>query len=116
MFPRRCACPDGSTDCLCARPEILEPVKVARRIRTTEISIDANGITPSLRFQSFQNAPKFVFLGVFYTYGLLRPEKLHWTIQTLCKNIKLVTNFSCGCTTTQQTVNCCKPMRVRHYK
>lgn len=34
--PRRCACPDGSSDCLCARPEILEPVKVARRTRTTE--------------------------------------------------------------------------------
>jgi hypothetical protein len=58
MGPRRCSCPDGSSDCLCARPEILEPVKIARKIRTTEISIDAGGITPSLRFQSYQTNPR----------------------------------------------------------
>ncbi|KAI6175471.1 CRE-PQN-74 protein [Aphelenchoides bicaudatus] len=49
--PRRCSCPNGADDCLCPRPEILEPVKVARRTRTTEIVIDH---TPAMRFQSFQ--------------------------------------------------------------
>ncbi|KAI6206810.1 hypothetical protein M3Y94_00956300 [Aphelenchoides besseyi] len=65
--PRRCSCPDGKEDCLCARPEILEPVKVMRRTRTTQPAIfvddkaaevdeseTENGVTPALRFQSFQ--------------------------------------------------------------
>ncbi|KAI6229087.1 hypothetical protein M3Y99_01149000 [Aphelenchoides fujianensis] len=69
--PRRCACPDGQVDCLCARPEVLEPVKIARRTRTTQPAVlfadqqqaeeaegqeedGSQGMTPALRFQSFQ--------------------------------------------------------------
>lgn len=33
--PLPCACEDGAAHCLCTAPEVLEPVKVVRKSRTT---------------------------------------------------------------------------------
>ncbi|KAI6180987.1 hypothetical protein M3Y98_00780700 [Aphelenchoides besseyi] len=96
--PRRCSCPDGKEDCLCARPEILEPVKVMRRTRTTQTAIfvddkaaendeskTENGVTPAIRFQSFQT-----------NTGTQRCQQLCNRSNNLCCQ-----NSACTCPTTR---------------